>query len=106
MAANNPLVTVMPSPIHGEGLFAAVDLSAGQRIGYYEGPVVVNDGRYVLWIEEEEENVWTGYEGINCLRFLNHSDTPNAEMYGRECYALAAISAGQEITIDYGWEKA
>ena len=105
MAVDNPLVTVMPSPIHGEGLFAALDLAAGQRIGYYEGPMVEHDGRYVLWIEDEE-NVWTGYEGINCLRFLNHSDTPNAEMRGLECFALTAVSAGQEITIDYGWDEA
>jgi len=101
---DNPLVSVRPSSIHGLGLFAAVDLYAGQLIGCYEGREVIHDGRYVLWVEEED-NLWTGYEGINCMRFLNHSDKPNAEMNHLECYALVAIPAGQEITIDYGWDE-
>jgi len=81
-----------------------VDLAAGQLIGSYEGPTVAEDGMYVLWVEEDE-NVWTGYEGRNCMRFLNHSDTPNAEMHHLDCYALADIPAGREITIDYGWSE-
>ncbi len=104
-AADNPLVYVKPSPIHGDGLFAATALSAGQLIGRYEGPEVADDGMYVLWIEEEDD-LWTGYEGNNCMRFLNHSDAPNAEMRGLECFALVYIPAGQEITIDYGWNEA
>lgn len=104
MPGANPLVYVRPSSIHGQGLFAAVELRAGQLIGYYEGRRVERDGRYVLWVEEDDD-CWTGYEGINCMRFLNHSNNPNAEMNGLECYALTAIPAGQEITIDYGWDE-
>lgn len=102
--ADNPLVFVAHSTIHGQGLFAAHHLTTGQLIGCYEGPIVEDDGIYVLWIEEDSDQ-WVGYEGVNTMRFMNHSDDPNAEMHGLDCYALADIPAGQEITIDYGWNE-
>jgi SET domain-containing protein len=102
----NPLVLVDHSPIHGSGLFSSMDLKKGQLIGVYEGPVVAEDGKYVLWVEDSPGGEWTGYEGCNELRFLNHADQPNAEMDGLDCYALTPIPAGTEITIDYGWNDA
>ena len=101
--SNNNLVYIARSHIHGRGLFAAQALSAGQMIGVYEGPEVKDDGIYVLWIEDDEEGSWTGYDGENEMRFMNHSDEPNAEMDGLNCYALSNIARGAEITIDYGW---
>ena len=101
---DNPLVYVDRSTIHGDGLFASHGLDEGQIIGYYKGPIVEDDGMYVLWIEQDDSQ-WVGYDGRNNMRFLNHSDAPNAEMFGLECYALAEIPAGQEITIDYGWNE-
>lgn len=97
------LVHVAPSPIHGQGLFASHMLTAGQFIGRYEGPRVEDDDTHVLWVQEEIDGEWTGYEGINEMRFMNHADRPNAEMDGLDCYALSDIPAGTEITIDYGW---
>ena len=102
----NPRVYVAPSPIHGQGLFAARTLAPGQLIGVYEGPEVSEDDIYVLWVEDEEGEGWTGYDGRNEMRFLNHSDTPNAEMDGLHCYCRDQIPAGAEITIDYGWNDA
>jgi hypothetical protein len=104
---DNSLVYVASSPIHGEGLFAACALKAGQLIGFYKGDIVdahdhKSDGMHVLWIEEEDDH-WVGYDGKNSMRFMNHSDQPNAEMNELECYALVDIPARQEITIDYGW---
>lgn len=99
----NPLVFVQESSIHGQGLFAAVDIAHGELIGFYEGPVVKEDGRYVLWVENSPGEGWTAYEGRNEMRFMNHADEPNAELDGLNCYALENISAGREITIDYGW---
>lgn len=98
-----PLVCVDQSPIHGRGLFAASDLAEGEMIGIYEGPTVKEDGMYVLWVEDTPGGEWTGYDGCNELRFMNHADRPNAEMDGLNCYALEDIPAGREITIDYGW---
>ena len=99
----NPLVFVQKSSIHGRGLFAAVNLTRGELIGFYEGPVVNEDGRYVLWVENSPAEGWTAYEGRNELRFMNHADEPNAELDGLHCYATENIRAGTEITIDYGW---
>ena len=99
----NELVYTARSPIHGCGLFAARPLSTGQLIGVYEGPEVEDDGIYVLWIEDDSGESWTGYDGENEMRFMNHADQPNAEMDGLYCYALNNIPLDAEITIDYGW---
>jgi SET domain-containing protein len=101
---HNELVFVENSPIQGRGLFAACALAAGQLIGVYRGPVVEEDGAHVLWIESDEGDDWIGYDGQNEMRFMNHTDQPNAEMDGLNCYALENIDHGEEITIDYGWE--
>lgn len=100
---DNKLVYTARSLIHGHGLFAAHPLSAGQLIGVYKGPEVEDDGIYVLWIEDDSEAGWTGYDGKNEMRFMNHADEPNAEMDGLNCYALNNIPRDAEITIDYGW---
>lgn len=104
-ATHNCLVFVQRSPIHGRGLFAAQALNTGQLIGFYEGREVEENGTYVLWIEDEPGGGWTGYDGCNEMRFMNHSCRPNAEMDGLECYALEEIAPGAEITIDYGWSE-
>ncbi len=96
---------IAPSDIHGHGLFAARPLPVGTLIGIYEGPEVDYDGTYVLWVEEDEGE-WRGYDGRNCLKYLNHCGEPNAHMDGLECYALRDIGIGEEITIDYGWDDA
>ena len=101
---SNSQIYVAPSPIHGRGLFAARHLAAGQLIGIYEGPRVEEDGEHVLWLESECGTNWTGYDGKNELRFMNHSVSPNAEMDGLQCFCLVDILPGTEITIDYGWE--
>jgi SET domain-containing protein len=101
--SNNELVYIARSPIHGRGLFAAQPLATGQLIGVYEGPEVAEDGIYVLWIEDDAGESWTGHRGENEMRFMNHADAPNAEMDGLNCYALNNIAPGAEITIDYGW---
>ena len=99
----HPLIYVARSPIHGRGLFAASDLAEGDMIGIYEGPVVHEDGMYVLWLENSPGGEWTGYDGCHDLRFMNHADQPNAEMDGLNCFALEDIPVGCEITINYGW---
>jgi SET domain-containing protein len=38
----------------------------------------------------------------NLLRWLNHSDDPNAELDGFDLYARRAIAVDEEITFDYG----
>jgi uncharacterized protein len=93
------------SSIHGNGLFAKVDISKGDYIGTYEGPTAKRDGTYVLWVFEEGEAP-VGRSGRNLLRYLNHQDEGNAEFDGFDLYALSDIEAHEEITFDYGgWEE-
>jgi len=99
----NDLVHVGLSVIHGKGLFASRQLSAGHLIGIYASDLVTEDGMHVLWVEEGDGQ-WTGYDGNGPLRYMNHSKEPNAEMDGLECYALRPVAVGEEITIDYGWD--
>jgi SET domain-containing protein len=94
-------VSVRPSRIHGFGLFAQAFIPAEGHIGDYAGPLVQEDGRYVLWVEEDDGS-WSGVDGRNVLRYMNHSSSPNAELYGVELYALRDIERGEEITIHYG----
>lgn len=102
----NPLCFVADSAVHGRGLFARCDIPADTWIGHYDGPETRENGMHVLWVEalagSGEE--WIGYDGHNELRFLNHARPPNGEMDGLDLYARRHISAGEEITIDYGDE--
>ena len=88
---------VAPSAIHGQGLFAGVDIAQGAVIGYLRGRPSSQDGPYVLWITEFE-----GIE-VQCdLKYINHSDRPNACYYDDlSVVALTAIRRGEEITHNY-----
>lgn len=99
----NELVYVDRSVIHGRGLFARQALGRGLFIGTYLGPVAQRNGSHVLWVDAG--NGWVGRRGFNRLRYLNHSSRPNAEFDGFHLYTLRAIRAGEEITIDYGWDE-
>jgi len=94
------LFRVRPSPIHGLGLFARTRIRKGQYLGTYEGPRVNRNGSHVLWVYEGRG--WTRRDGKNLLRYINHSNNPNAEFDGFDLYALRDIRPGEEITIDYG----
>ena len=92
------------SEIHGNGLFAGAEISRGTLIGFYEGKETLQNGVYVLWVQQDNENAdrWTGYDGTNELRFLNHAVNPNCELDGQDLYAARAIEKHEELTFDYG----
>ncbi|MCB1175389.1 MAG: SET domain-containing protein-lysine N-methyltransferase [Leptospiraceae bacterium] len=98
-------VQVLQSPIHGKGVFARAPITKGSLIGSYEGPVAKRNGTYVLWITDED-GLEYGISGRNKLRYLNHSNRPNAEFDGNQLYARRLIKAGEEITFDYGEDPA
>ena len=99
------LVSVSKSRIHGRGLFAALHIPKDTLIGRYEGLRTKSEGSYVLWVESECGH-WIGIKGSNELRFVNHSDEPNAAFFGEELWSLRPIPRGEEVTHDYGdgWE--
>jgi SET domain-containing protein len=94
-------VYVGKSRIHGNGLFARRLIGKGEQIGRFEGNETDQDGRYVLWIEQDDCR-YRGIEGTTELRFVNHSRLPNAEFVKDVLVALRPIQPGDEITCHYG----
>ncbi len=99
----NELVYVAPSAIHGLGLFARRPLPRETLIGTYLGRPTRRNGKHVLWVWDESAERWEGLDGTNEMRFLNHSDAPNAEFDGFDLYSLRKIDKDEEITFDYQW---
>ncbi len=97
MSKTKTLIYVGDSPIHGKGLFARKHIGAGDLIGVLDG-IPTSTGRdHVLWLDEEN-----GFHVTCDLRFINHSDEPNAVYYDTlEVCALTDIAPGEEITHDY-----
>ncbi|MGD8483377.1 MAG: SET domain-containing protein [Thioalkalispiraceae bacterium] len=91
------LVYVDDSAIHGKGLFAKTHIAAGDVIGIACGEHTDKDGPHVLWINDQ-----TGFH-VQCnMRFINHSDEPNACYYDTlEVCAIRDIAPGEEITHNY-----
>ena len=89
------------SAIHGRGLFARCNISRGTLIGTYEGRRTKTDGKYVLWMEDDEVGEY-GIDGKNETRYVNHSGRPNAVFEGPSLLAIRKITAGEEITHHYG----
>ena len=89
---------VAPSTIHGRGLFARTPIRGGEVIGHLQGRPSSVDGDYVLWISPTR-----GIEVLCDLRYINHSDDPNACYYDDlSVVALRDIAPDEEITHDYG----
>ncbi len=97
MTIKDLLTFVAESPIHGKGLFASQSISADTVIGKLTGRKTQQDGMYVLWLDNK-----TGFK-VSCdLKYINHSDTPNACYYDDlSVVALRNIKKGEEITHNY-----
>lgn len=102
-------VVVMPSKIHGMGLFCALDFEEGSS-DFVHGILIPAASAGDHTFDWDDDN---SFEPYPPYRFLNHSDTPNCEVaYDEEwsamtIEALRDIEAGEELTIDYGskwWE--
>lgn len=85
------------SAIHGKGLFASRTIKKDSVIGYLEGSETDQDGMYVLWVDPD-----TRFEVTCKLKYINHSDEPNACYYDdKSVVALRDIQPDEEITHNY-----
>ena len=92
-----PVTYVASSFIHGRGLFAGDRIPAGTVIGHVEAVPSSRDGDHVLWLSADE-----AVEVVCDLRFINHSDQPNACYYDDlSVVALRDIEPDEEITHNY-----
>ena len=112
---------VRPSGIHGRGVFALVDIAAGQRVCEYVGERISQDEaderydddamehHHTFLFTVDDETVVDGARYGNDARFINHSCAPNCRsvIEGGRIYidALADIPAGTELTYDYRLER-
>ena len=95
---NQPLAYVTVSKIHGDGLFALRRIKAGTMIGKIKGRPTKTNGPYVLWLTARK-----AVKVICQLKYINHSDKPNAAYLDNlEVIALRDIARGEEITHNYG----
>lgn len=93
---------VKSSAIHGQGLFARQFIPEGTLIGVIEGVPANDDGIYVLWIDDDR-----AIQVTNELKYINHSDAPNAAYYDDlTVVALRDILPDEEITHNYAGDDA
>ena len=110
-----------PSLIHGIGVMATEPVAAGQVIWRFAPglDLVIPAADRATLPEAFGAYLDTyGYEApdfpggtvLSCdhAKFLNHAETPNTIIRGRETLALVALAPGDEITCDYrlvvkGW---
>ncbi|MFI4859065.1 MAG: SET domain-containing protein [Phycisphaerales bacterium JB063] len=99
------MIEVKESPLHGRGLFARTLIPAHTVIGYLVTEPAdehEHDGPYILWVDGERP------VKVTCdLRFINHSDAPNAAYYDDlSVMSLRDIQPGEEILHDYMGDEA
>jgi len=112
--------SVKDSHIHGLGVFATEVIPKGARIFEYTGELISreeenrreieNDKTGVTYIYQlnDDESI-DGAHGGNDSRYVNHSCDPNVEgvIEGQHIYyeALRDIKSGEELFIDYAFDK-
>lgn len=105
--------SVLPSPIHGIGLFAAEFIPSGSVIFEEEEWLTARYPESVvdqMPADTRDFIIFYGYlrDGVYRLsidadRFINHSDLPNTveSADNRYTFARRDIQSGEEITADY-----
>jgi len=107
---------VKSSGIHGAGIFTSVDIPAESKIMEIKGEIISGDECERR--EEEEDNVyifWYDSEtyidtnNTEKIKYINHNCESNCvveEDIGVRLYLYTdrEIKAGEELTIDYGYE--
>ncbi|HPO55845.1 MAG TPA: SET domain-containing protein [Ignavibacteriaceae bacterium] len=108
-------VEVRESEIHGKGIFASVDIPANAHILVIQGEIISEEE--CIRRENEEENVYIFWNELNYIdvantqkiKYINHNCDCNCEVWDRDEESLWLVSsrdikAGEELTIDYGYE--
>jgi uncharacterized protein len=114
--ANYHLI-VKPSPIHGDGMFAAEDIPWGSKILKYGGAIIddaeaarrIRDGAEAIMELGDGKNI-DGFDGGNGAALVNHGRMRANCFLLREkgevwlVAGVEGIKAGEELTYDYGSE--
>lgn len=107
-------VDVKASAIDGHGAFAAEAIPPrlkigeirGESISVVEARIRATRAERIMIVELSDKKAIDFSKSTDPMRYTNHSCQPNARLcirQGRvEFYAVKAIRAGDEITVDYG----
>lgn len=110
-------VFVKQSEVHGKGLFTSVSIKKDQRILLIEGEQI--NAEECIRRENEENNVYIFWKDDNTyidssstekIKYINHSCSCNCYIDEDEAGNLILIAsrdidAGEELTIDYGYDE-
>lgn len=108
-------VIVRPSNIHGQGIFTTIDITCGSEIMIIDGEVISEEecirreeegNVYIFWNETHYIDTYNTKK----IKYINHKCDFNCEVVETENdgLLLAAskdIAAGEELTIDYGYDE-
>jgi SET domain-containing protein len=108
-------VEVLPSAIHGLGMFATANLPAGVRIIEYAGAKITKaeslarcERNNACIFALDDQHDLDGAVGWNPARFINHSCVPNcdAALIDGRIWIVARrdISPGEELSFNYGYD--
>ncbi len=111
-------VQVKRSTVHGRGVFAMVEMAAGELILEYTGEIIdwpealrrhphdPSDPNHTFYFSLEDGRVIDANHGGNSSRWINHACEPNCiadETDGRVFIrALLPLNPGDELFYDYG----
>lgn len=112
-----PYIVVQPSPIQGKGIFTTKQCEPHEVLMVIAGEVIGSEE--CIRRESEENNLYIFYldeeryldtAKSSTIRYINHACEPNCYVTERDAsslYLIAAhkIAAGEELTIDYGFEE-
>jgi SET domain-containing protein len=114
---------VRRSPIHGNGVYAAVDIPARTELIQYTGRLITHaqadrqyddgaDTGHTFLFTLNDKYIVDANVGGNSARWINHSCAPNCRAYIEEVDGAKkdkviietrrAIKAGEELTYNYG----
>lgn len=109
------ILEVKESAVHGKGLFAKESLNDGQRIIEINGDVInadecvrrENEGNvYIFW---KDDDIYIDTNNSDKIRYINHSCDYNCDVIEDSekliLIAVKNILAGEELTIDYGYDE-
>ncbi len=91
---------VRNSQIHGKGLFALSEISAGEIVAPIVGEIVLrkSQSRFAIWLSGGRSLLLQ-----NKTKWINHSSEPNVKISVKKesVIALTDIQAGEELTSAY-----
>ena len=120
---NNSIITfetsteVKNSSVHGKGLFVNGNISEDEIIMVIKGDVI--NGIECERREENENNVYIFWNGDDIfidvsstdkIKYINHDCNPNCYVDENDASSLFLVAsrnikAGEELTMDYGYEE-